>query len=67
MIEMFLTALPSLKIELQIDVASVLGWCALFRIICCHVFTIKGAILYPFATSFLLPVSGCTNLLEVDQ
>ncbi|XP_065901246.1 ABC transporter A family member 9-like isoform X2 [Dysidea avara] len=39
MIEMFLSALPSKKIELQIDVASILG-----------------AILYPFATSFLLPV-----------
>ena len=36
MIEVFLTALPSLKIELQVDVATVMGWCALFSIHCSH-------------------------------
>ena len=36
MIEVFLTALPSLKIELQIDVATVLGRCALFSMHCSH-------------------------------
>ena len=33
MIEIFLSGLPSLKVELQIDIATVLGWCALFSIL----------------------------------
>ena len=33
MIEVFLSGLPSLKVELQIDIATVLGWCALFSIL----------------------------------
>ena len=33
MIEVFLAGLPSLKVELQIDIATVLGWCALFSIL----------------------------------
>ena len=36
MIEVFLTALPSLKIELQVDVATVMGWYALFSMHCSH-------------------------------
>lgn len=51
MIEMFLTALPSLKIELQIDVATVLGWCAVYRVMYCHVCL---QLQLPYSTHLLL-------------
>lgn len=67
MIEIFLTALPSLKIELEIDIASALGRCELYCICCGDGRNVTGGFLFPLATSFLLPVSAPSNLLEADN
>ena len=58
MIEMFLSALPSKKIELQIDVASILGEWAIIRVSHCHSYTYYRCHIIPICYIILVTGKG---------